>query len=337
MLMRIEAVSTIPNALTIDLEEYFQVTAFNGGAPMEAWDSFESRVRPATERVLAILGRLGTKATFFVVGWVARRHPDLVKAIQERGHEIACHSYAHHEICAQTPEKFRQDVRLAKSILEDITGQPVRGYRAPTFSVIAETLWALDILVEEGFLYDSSIFPIHHDRYGIPEAERFPGILTRGNGARIWEFPISTFRLLGLNLPFSGGGYLRLLPLALVSGAIGELNRQGKPAIVYVHPWEFDPDQPRIRASLVTKFRHYHNISRLSEKFERLLARHTFAPVSEVLESCAGVARQTAAETSPSGTVIQTQATGSRPARPFVLRPVQPSAGIGLNVPSSRA
>jgi len=279
----------VRNALSIDVEEYFHVTAFNGCMPCQEWHKLESRVVPATKNLLSILAKHHTKATFFVVGWVARKHPGIVKVIQREGHEIACHSYAHREISEQSPESFRKDLRLGASILEDITGNPVKGYRAPSFSITKDTLWALDVLIDEGFRYDSSIFPIHHDRYGIPKAERFPNLIQR-NGHRIWEFPMSTLRFMGINIPFSGGGYLRLLPLRLVSRAIMEINRRGQPAIVYVHPWEFDPRQPRVPASLTTRLRHYHNISRMGCKFERLLAAHRFAPISEVLEHCARVA-----------------------------------------------
>jgi polysaccharide deacetylase family protein (PEP-CTERM system associated) len=240
------------NALSIDVEEYFQVTAFNGQAPLDQWDSYQARVHRATEKILSILEEHGTKATFFIVGWVARKHPGIVKVIQRQGHEIACHSYAHREISEQSLEVFRKDLRLARSILEDITGERVSGYRAPTFSITTDTLWALDVLIEEGFRYDSSVFPIRHDRYGMPKAERFPNVICRNNGYELLEFPMSTVRVMGMNLPFAGGGYMRLLPPGIISRAIGRINRGGQPAIVYVHPWEFDPDQPRIRASRTT-------------------------------------------------------------------------------------
>ena len=282
----------IVNALSVDVEEYFQVTAFNGRTPYEMWDAFEARVHHATQTVLSILAKHNTKATFFVVGWVARKHPEMVKAIQKQGHEIACHSFAHREISEQTPDTFRQDLRLAKQIVQGITGEAVKGYRAPTFSVTASTLWALDILIEEGFQYDSSVFPIRHDRYGMPRAERFPNIIRRVNGSRLLEFPMSTLRLMGMNLPFAGGGYLRLLPSGFVSRAIRKTNEQGHPVIVYVHPWEFDPEQPRIRASSLARFRHYHNLSEMSGKFEALLKRHKFAPVCEVLRRCESVGWQ---------------------------------------------
>jgi len=296
VLSRGNTLKAILNALSIDVEEYFQVTAFNGDVPYETWDSYEPRVHAATETVLSILAEYNTKATFFIVGWVARKHPGIVKAIQKEGHEIACHGYAHREISEQTPDTFRKDLRLARSILEGITGKPVRGYRAPTFSITEGTLWALDILIEEGFQYDSSVFPIRHDRYGMPKAERFPSVIRSSNGCELLEFPMSTVRLMGMNLPFAGGGFMRLLPLGFISRVIDRINRRGQPVIVYVHPWEFDPDQPRMHASPVTTFRHYHNISVMNTKFERLLSTHNFAPVCEVLDRCERVASPLTAE-----------------------------------------
>ena len=290
------------NALSIDVEEYFQATAFNGDAPYDMWDSYEPRVHAPTEKVLSLLARHDTKATFFIVGWVARKHPSIVQAIQKEGHEVACHSYAHREISEQTPDTFRKDLSLARSILEDITGEPVRGYRAPTFSITSGTLWALDTLIEEGFHYDSSIFPIRHDRYGMPKAERFPSVIRRSNGYRLLEFPMSTLRLMGMNFPFAGGGYMRLLPSSFVSRGIDRINREGQPVIVYVHPWEFDTDQPRIHASRLTTFRHYHNMQAMTAKFEHLLSRHKFAPVWEVLRRCEQAVSRVNAEQSSEDT-----------------------------------
>jgi len=305
------------NALSVDVEEYFQATVFNGDSPCEKWDSYESRVHSATEKVLAILARFDTKATFFVVGWVARRHPGLVKAIHKEGHEVACHSYAHQVISKQTPDTFRKDLRFAKSILEDITGEPVRGYRAPTFSITEDTLWALDILIEEGFHYDSSIFPIHHDRYGMPKAERFPNLIRRSNGYKMLEFPMSTLRLMGTNFPFAGGGYMRLLPVSFISRAIERINGRGHPVILYVHPWEFDPHQPRLRAPLMTAFRHYHNIGAMSRKFEYLVSKHEFAPVCEVLEGCPEAISAAVPQAHPDGTRHLAYNRGGRFSRPL--------------------
>lgn len=289
--VRVNTVRSIVNALSIDVEEYFQVAAFDGRVPYRAWDSYEPRVRIATEKVLSLLAECQTKATFFIVGWVARKHPGIVRTIHQQGHEIGCHGYAHQRITEQTPDTFREDLRLAKRILEDITGQAVTGYRAPTFSITERTLWALDILIEEGFRYDSSVFPIRHDRYGIPSAERFPNVIQAAQG-RILEFPMSTLRLMGVNLPFAGGGYMRLLPLSLVCWAIDRTNRLDQPVILYVHPWEFDPDQPRIDVPFTTRLRHYYGISAMSAKLERLLSRYDFAPVSQVLKKCQQVSSE---------------------------------------------
>ncbi len=277
---------SVINALSFDVEEYFQVTAFNDYAPYHEWDRYERRAHLGAERILSILEKAETRATFFIVGWVAEKNPHLVKTIWREGHEIACHSYAHQRVYQQTPQEFREDVRRAKRILEDIIGEPVRGYRAPTFSITTPTFWALDVLMEEGFGYDSSIFPILHDRYGVPEAERFPNVIRRNNGHRLLEFPMSTIRLVGRNLPFAGGGYMRLLPVGFISHAIRRINRGGHPAIIYVHPWELDPDQPRILAPTLTMLRHYTNISTMSRKLERLLKQHRFAPVGDVVKSC---------------------------------------------------
>ncbi len=325
------------NALTVDVEEYFQVTAFDGSAPYDAWESFESRVEPATYELLSMLAKHDVRGTFFVVGWVAKRHPCVVKAIQREGHEIACHGYAHRVISEQAPESFRADVELAKRIIEDITGEPVRGYRAPTFSITKKTLWALDALVENEFQYDSSIFPIIHDRYGIPDAERFPNVIHRRNGHSIWEFPISTIRVMGVNLPFSGGGYMRLLPPRLVSKAIDSINRKGHPAIIYMHPWEIDPGQPRINASPLTEVRHYHNISRMARKLQYLLPRHKFGPVSEVLAHYRQEhSMETAGAPSAEAEDYADSASGSFARRLAAGVPSRIVRQVGLNVPSSR-
>ncbi|HXG02819.1 MAG TPA: XrtA system polysaccharide deacetylase [Candidatus Binatia bacterium] len=272
------------NALTVDVEEYFQVEAFRGRVPERDWTHLPSRVAASTRRLLDLFDRHQVRATFFVVGWVARRHPDLVREIAARGHEVGCHSDAHRPIYALGPDGFRRDLRAARAALEDAAGTAVAGYRAPTCSVVRTTWWALDILVEEGFRYDSSVFPIHHDRYGIPDAPRFPYRVRLDSGAEIVEFPMSTFRVAGQNLPFAGGGYFRLLPYPLVRRAIGHLNRrEERPAMVYVHPWEVDPEQPRLPAGPLTRFRHYVNLDRTEAKLDRLLADFAFAPAARVL------------------------------------------------------
>lgn len=272
----------ISNALTVDVEDYFQVENFTRVISFSDWDKYESRVVKNTEKVLKILDDSGTKATFFVLGWVAEHFPELVKKIHQAGHEIASHGYAHKLIFTQTPEKFRTDLRRAKNILEDIIQKSILGYRAPTYSITHRSLWALDILAEEGFKYDSSIFPIHHDKGGIPDAKQYPYHVQNSNGG-IWEFPLSTVRILGQNVPFSGGGYFRFFPYRFVKWAIKSINKTGYPAILFIHPWELDPEQPRINVNMVSRFRHYVNLSKTEGKLIRLLNDFKFAPVKEVL------------------------------------------------------
>ena len=278
------------NALTVDVEEYFQVEAFASVVDRGAWTRLPSRVAACTGRLLDLLDAHGTSATFFVLGWVAERQPALVRTIHARGHEVACHGHAHRPISAMTPDEFRADVRRAKHALEDATGTAVAGYRAPTFSIVRPTFWALDVLVEEGFRYDSSIFPIHHDRYGIPDAPRAPHRLALAGGGEIVEFPVSTLRVAGQNLPFSGGGYFRLAPYPLIRAALRRTNGHDRmPAMVYLHPWEIDPDQPRFAVSALTRFRHYVNLRGTAAKLDRLLGDFAFAPAARVLREYLGV------------------------------------------------
>jgi len=272
------------NALTFDVEEYFQVEAFRGLVHDSDWSRFESRVVPSTERVLDILDARGVSATFFVVGWVAARHPSLIRAIQRRGHELGCHSDVHRPIYSMDPEGFRKDLIRAKQVIEDVAGVPLLGYRAPTFSIVKSTLWALDILAEEGFAYDASVFPIHHDRYGMPGSDRFPHRLRLPKGGAIVEFPMTTFGMAGTNLPFSGGGYFRLLPYPIIRGCVRRVNEHDRaPAIVYLHPWELDPDQPRLPVRGLTRFRHYVHLRSTAQKLVRLLGDFAFAPAREIL------------------------------------------------------
>jgi len=275
------------NALTIDVEDYYHVTAFEKYIKKGEWDSLPSRVVDNTLRVLDMADEHSVKATFFVLGWVAERAPQLVRRIQERGHEIACHGYGHGLVYRLGAEGFRADVKRAKSILEDASGQAVTGYRAPSYSITGNSLWAIDILIEEGFSYDSSIFPITHDVYGIPGAERFPYVIKRPTGS-ILEFPLSTreFSIWGraFRLPVAGGGYLRLFPLWVIKKAIAHINESEKqPAVLYFHPWEMDPGQPRIDAGLLSSFRHYTNIDKTMEKTASLLSAFRFAPMRSVL------------------------------------------------------
>jgi polysaccharide deacetylase family protein (PEP-CTERM system associated) len=273
------------NALTFDIEEYFHAEAFAGAVRPEEWPTLSSRVVDVTERVLDILDYADVRATFFVLGWVAERHPGLVREIHARRHELACHGYGHQMISRQTPQEFAEDVKRAKKVIEDAAGTDVIGYRAPTFSVVRQTLWSLEVLMEAGFRYDSSIFPIIHDRYGISDAPRFPHrIPVNGNGCAMAELPLSTISVLGQRLPVAGGGYFRLMPYGLTRLAIKRLNTvERQPAVVYLHPWELDLHQPRLPVGWLTRLRHSINIDKTEDKLRRLLMDFRFAPAAEVL------------------------------------------------------
>ena len=273
------------NAMSVDVEDYFQVSAFDGSVARSSWEGRESRVEANTTRLLDLLDEFGVRGTFFVLGWVAHRHPRLVRDIAGRGHEIASHGYGHRLVYDQTPEAFREDVRRAKGLLEDAGGAPVGGYRAPSFSVTAASLWALDILLEEGHWYDASIFPIRHDRYGIPDAPRHPH-RRELKGGSLMEMPGATVRVGPLNLPIAGGGYFRILPYAWTRWGMARLNRrEGQPAVFYVHPWEIDPDQPRLPAGRLGRFRHYRNLHRTEGRLRSLLADFRFGTVASLLRA----------------------------------------------------
>jgi polysaccharide deacetylase family protein (PEP-CTERM system associated) len=273
----------VVNAMSVDVEDYFQVNAFDAVVPRERWDTLESRVCRNTERLLAMFESAGVTATFFVLGWVAERFPSLVTAIAAKGHEIASHGYAHRLIYSQTPDGFRDDVRRAKDVLETAAGVHVDGYRAPSYSVTEQTLWALDVLIEEGYRYDASIFPIRHDRYGMPSFPRHPHVLTRTAGSLV-EAPASTVRCAGVNLPIAGGGYFRILPYAWTRWGIRRINqREGRPAIFYLHPWEIDPLQPRFKAGALGRFRHYRNLDQTEPRLLRLLREFRFSTVKRIL------------------------------------------------------
>ncbi|MBI4396456.1 MAG: DUF3473 domain-containing protein [Elusimicrobia bacterium] len=271
------------DALSIDVEDYFMASAFEPFVPRSDWDRKECRVLSSTYKILSILDEFETKATFFVLGWVGERRPKLVREIHARGHEVACHGYDHRLIYHQDAGEFRADVRKAKRLLEDACGAPVVGYRAPSFSVVRDTRWALDVLAEEGFLYDASVLPARHARGGMEGAHRFPHQLSR-----LAEFPMSTVRLFGKTIPFSGGGYFRLFPYPFTRWGIRACHREGNPSIVYLHPWEFDPGQPRLKARWMDRFRHTVNLHKTEEKFRRLLKDFRFGTVRGVLEDCLG-------------------------------------------------
>ncbi len=269
----------ITNYLTIDVEEHFQVAAFEDIINPKDWDGHDSRVVKNTRCILELLGKHETRATFFVVGWTAERNPELVKEIISHGHDIGCHSYMHRKIYDLTPDEFRKDTARAKDILEDITGIKIRGYRAPSYSITRKSLWALDILEELGFEYDSSIFPILHDNYGIPDAPRFK---YKQPNHDLVEYPISTAKVLGRNIPVAGGGYFRLFPYWFTRMLLRKINQKEKePFIFYLHPWEVDPYQPKMNdAGMLSKFRHYNNLDKTERRLEDLLKDFRFGPIS---------------------------------------------------------
>ena len=278
------------HAFSVDVEDYFQVSGFENDIGRDDWDRHESRVVPNTQRVLDLLARHNVRATFFVLGWTAERHPELVRQIHDAGHEIGSHSYWHRLVYDLTPEEFRADLRKSREALEAACGATVTAYRAPSFSITRRSLWALDILAEEGFQIDSSIFAVHHDRYGIPDAN--PRLHRRTLPAgELWEFPPPVVRLPGVNLPVGGGGYFRLYPFRWTSHCLARIERAGHPFVVYVHPWELDPEQPRLPAGTrLSRFRHYVNLHRTERKLDALLRRFAFGSVGDAVAVEAGKA-----------------------------------------------
>ncbi|MBJ6723650.1 XrtA system polysaccharide deacetylase [Geomesophilobacter sediminis] len=277
------------NALTVDVEDYFQVNAFKHHVTRESWESYPLRVNDNTRRLLDIFDEYQARATFFILGWVAERLPSLVREIVARGHEIGSHGYGHELLFEIGIEKARQDIRRGRLVLEDVAGVPIRGYRAPSYSITERSLWGFDILAEEGFSFDSSIFPIVHDVYGMPNAPRFPFSVHR-QGRVLQEFPLSTLPIRFPNgiyrLPIAGGGYLRLLPVSLIGHGIKRINGvENEPAVLYLHPWEIDPRQPRIHAPWRSRFRHYHNLNKMEAKLRYLLGRFEFGPMDLVLKA----------------------------------------------------
>ena len=269
--------------MTVDVEDYFHVSAFQDIVPRSSWDGRESRVVRNTERLLELFEQRGVAATFFVLGWVAERHPSLVRQIAQAGHELASHGYGHRLIYEQSPTEFREDLRKSRAAIGAAAGVSVTGYRAPSFSITPRSLWALDVIREEGFDYDASVYPIRHDRYGLPSSPRHFHALERAAGT-LWECPGSTVEVAGVNLPIGGGGYFRLLPYAWTKWGISKVNtEEGRSAVFYIHPWEIDPDQPRIPASRMNRFRHYTNLDRTEARLKRLLADFRFAPLGELL------------------------------------------------------
>ena len=273
----------IVNAMTVDVEDYFQVSAFDHVVKRADWDRMESRVERNTHALLDLFDEFQVRATFFVLGWIGERQPKLVAEIDRRGHEVASHGYGHQLAYHQTPGAFRDDVRRARRILQDAGGQDVVGYRAPSYSITSRSLWALDVLVDEGYEYDSSIFPIRHDRYGVPGAPRHRHVRHTPAGPII-ELPPATVRWAGVNLPAAGGGYFRLMPFGWTRWALERLNEgERQPAVFYIHPWELDPGQPRLAARPLSRFRHYRNLDVTEPRLRRLLGLFRFAPARHLL------------------------------------------------------
>jgi polysaccharide deacetylase family protein (PEP-CTERM system associated) len=268
------------NALTIDVEDYFQVSALAPHVDRATWDTRPCRVERNVSRLLEMFADSGARATFFTLGWVAERYPHLVRDIVAQGHELASHGYAHLRATEQTRREFSSDIRSAKRLLEDVSGQPVKGYRAPSFSIGRGNEWAFDELLDAGYAYSSSVYPVRHDHYGVPDAPRFPYRTRPG----LLEIPLTTTPLLGRNLPASGGGFFRLLPYGVSRWALRRVNRiDQRPAIFYLHPWEIDPEQPRIAgASAKTRFRHYLNLGRTESRLSRLLRDFQWGRVDDV-------------------------------------------------------
>ena len=278
----------ITNALSVDVEEYYHGMEFEAAFPGERRGSLPSRVESSVDQVLALLADHGACATFFTVGQVAEAHPEMVRRIDRAGHEVACHSYRHELVYRQSPEEFRADIHRAKAVLEDLTGKAVIGYRAPNYSIQGGQQWAYDILLEEGFRYDSSVYPIVHDRYGQADAPRFSYEIRRTGDRSLIEFPIGTIQIAGLNLPLGGGGYFRLFPELLFRVGIRHVNmRDHQPVMFYFHPWELDPGQPCPPMPWHHRFRHYVGLSRQAAKLSKLFRSTRFATVQDVLAQVA--------------------------------------------------
>jgi polysaccharide deacetylase family protein (PEP-CTERM system associated) len=271
-------------AFSVDVEDYFQVESLRQFCPRAKWESFEDRTVRNTEKVLEVLASNGASGTFFILGWTASRHPDLVKRITEAGHEIASHGFDHELVYNQSPEDFRQDINRARHLLQDLSGQEVLGYRAPSYTIVARTQWALKILAEEGYRYDSSIFPIPRRRYGMPQANRWPHQISLSDNCNIVEFPLPTIKFGPVNIPATGGAYLRLMPLNLQLWSLSRMNRNHLPFVLNFHPWELDPEQPRFPVDIRTRWTHYHNLAKAENRLSRLLAITRFQTQKKVLE-----------------------------------------------------
>ena len=273
------------NAITVDLEDYYQVTAFSEDGKPRSSGSYVSRVEHNTDKTLAVLAERGCRATFFTLGSVAEQFPRLVRRVADAGHEIACHSFGHRQVFSLSPDQFREDTQRAKRLLEDASGSSVRGYRAPSFSIVKDSIWAFEILAELGFTYDSSIFPVSHLNYGVPASPRGPFVVTTPSGS-ILEFPMPSLHIAGARAPFAGGAYLRFLPYWYTSWGIRYLNNsENRPVCVYLHPWELDPEQPRMEGGITARMRHYFGLRGTEQKLRRLLCDFDFGPLGTLVEA----------------------------------------------------
>ncbi len=272
------------NILSVDVEEWFHPEALQHLFPRDTWDKQPLRVETLIDRLLEVFARHRAKATFFVLGWVAEKHPEMVRKIVKEGHEVASHSYSHRMITKMSPREFKEDLHRSLDVLQNISGEKVLGFRAPTFSITEKTFWAYQILIDAGLQYDSSVYPIWHDRYGVPEAPRSVYAVHLANGKSILEFPMPTLKIFGKNFPFGGGGYLRLFPLRFTMRAIRKFNKEGYPAIVYMHPWEFDTQQPKVKMGRLQSFRHYGRIAQNFSKLERLLTTYEWTSFAKYLD-----------------------------------------------------
>lgn len=279
----------MPHCFTVDVEDYFHVNAFESVVRREAWGDYTPRIHRGMDLLLDLLARHDVHGTFFTLGWVAHRHPDIVRRIVAAGHEIASHGYWHRRVTTLDPEGFRDDLRRSKQALEEVSGQEVTGFRAPSFSIVPGREWALDILLEEGFRYDSSLFPIRRPGYGYPSAPTVPHTIARPAG-RIVELPPAVLRFPGFRIPAAGGGYFRQFPYAVTRAAFRQFERAGQPGMFYIHPWELDPDQPRLPVGLVTRVRHYRGLDRTLPRLERLLSDFRFTSVARRFGSGDGFA-----------------------------------------------
>jgi polysaccharide deacetylase family protein (PEP-CTERM system associated) len=276
------------NAMTVDVEDYFHVAALSGSIDRKDWANLPARVDANTRRLLDIFDAHDVRATFFVLGWVSERFPQLIGEIHRRGHEVACHGLSHKLIYDQSPAEFQAETVRSKELLQEITGAPIAGYRAASYSITKDSLWALDIIAEAGFKYDSSIVPVRHDLYGIPGSQREPHRLSTQNGAELVEFPPSTVRMLGQDIPVGGGGYFRLYPYALTRRLLNSINvGRRQPFIFYIHPWEIDAEQPRIKTNPISRFRHYLNLEKCELRLDRLMQDFRFSTVADVLAELA--------------------------------------------------